>query len=212
MKSYPLAQAAARAGITERTFQHFYLKGVVHPTAETRTAPRGVPKQYSAGELAIAYIAGKLMQFGVTTTLLADLGDWLRSHTGGQFFREARAKKPIYVRLSIRPPDAWSGDFETARALTNGDERFVSITEPNQNDHKQHAELLILINLADVLSKTEEEVLLIYRDGGLKPSDAASILAEHSPPIHTTEEIEEIKATLAKLVAEGDAWPVADIS
>ncbi|RAI40062.1 hypothetical protein CH341_24585 [Rhodoplanes roseus] len=203
-----MTQAAARIRQSERTFRLFADKGIVLATPETRTSGRGRAKVYAATELAIGYIAGDLLRLGLTTPVLIGLADWLRSHTGGRFFKDAREGKPIYVRLAVNLPDGWSGDFKAAFRPQHRDELHVPVTEPNQTDPAVISDRLILVNLASVIQAVEEDAAARWQRANSRPSDLlAALKAGAERDWHTEAEIRELTDRMAALVAAGDRWP-----
>src|SRR3954463_9999333 len=87
--AWPLSQkqAAARAGMDESTFRRFADLGVILPTPETRRLGRGKAKSFSESETVIGLVVEKLMRRGLRATALASVADWLRSHTGGDYWQ-----------------------------------------------------------------------------------------------------------------------------
>jgi hypothetical protein len=94
---WPLSQkqAAARAGMEESTFRRFADLGAILATPETRRFGRGKAKSFSQVETVIAFIIDKLMRRGLRATALAGVADWLRSHSGGDFWQAAQRGEPV---------------------------------------------------------------------------------------------------------------------
>lgn len=208
---YGLTQAAARAGLDARGFRVLADKSVVLATPETRIAPRGKARMYSTDEIVIARIVGDLMKFGMTTTTLAGLADWIRSHSG-RFFNEAREGAPIYIRLNLTTPDNWSGDITKARNIDKPGQQAIEVYDPRYNDVL--ANRLLIINLESVIQDVEYDWLAWWK-GHTKPSELLKTIQESGREClkldyHTDKEVDAFLSQAEQAAATGDVWPVAD--
>jgi hypothetical protein len=213
--NWPLSQkqAAARAGMDESTFRRFADLGAILPTPETRRLGRGKAKSFSETETVIAFVVEKLMRRGLRATTLAGVADWLRSHTGGEFWSAAQRQEPVYLRFAIDPPEDWSADIEIARPRTNGSQELVlSVRHPGSAHPKERATDLTVLDLSDAMRQVAHNAIATYQLLG-KPSDVLAELKQRGNALlnslsgHTPEEIEEFLALARRCAAAGDKWP-----
>jgi hypothetical protein len=213
--NWPLSQkqAAARAKMDESTFRRFADLGVILPTPETRRFGRGKAKSFSENETVIGFVVEKLMRRGLRATALASVADWLRSHTGGDYWDAARRQKPVYLRFAIDPPEGWVADIEIARPRTNtSEELVVSVRYPGSTDPKARAADLMLLDLSDAMRRVAHNVIATYQMLS-KPSVILKELKQdrddflRSMAGHAPAEIEEFLALARRCAAAGDYWP-----
>ena len=135
--AWPLSQkqAAARAGMDESTFRRFADLGAILPTPQTRRFGRGKAKSFSQVETVIAFVIEKLMRRGLRATALAEVADWLRSHSGGEYWQAAQRGQPVYLRIMLDPPDGWAGGLRNCATKKRALERarnFGAVPEPTR--------------------------------------------------------------------------------
>jgi hypothetical protein len=213
--NWPLSQkpAAARAGMDESTFRRFADLGVILPTPETRRLGRGKAKNFSENETVIGFVVEKLMRRGLRATALASVADWLRSHTGGDFWQAAKRQEPVYLRFVIDPPEGWVADMEIARPKTNtSQELVISVRHPGGTDPKWRATDLMVFDLSDAMRRVAENTIATYKTL-VKPSGILKELKERrerflrSMAGHPPEEINDFLALARRCAAAGDKWP-----
>jgi hypothetical protein len=212
---WPLSQkqAAARAGMDESTFRRFADLGVILPTPETRRLGRGKAKSFSESETVIGLVVEKLMRRGLRATALASVADWLRSHTGGDYWQAAKRGEPVYLRFVIDPPEGWVADIEIARASTTASgELVISVRYPRSTDATARAPDLTMLDLSDAIRQVTHNTIATYKALG-KPSDILKELKERRAEFlrsfagHSPEDIEHFLALAQRCAAAGDKWP-----
>lgn len=187
---YGLTQAAARADLDTRAFRVLADKNVVLATPETRTAPRGKARFYNTNEIIIARIVGEMMKFGMTTTALSGMADWIREHSG-RFFKDARDGEPVFIRIRLSTPESWSGDFARVQNADVPGKQVVDAFDPK--DRGKLAYKLLLINLAETIEKVEFDWI-----GWIKTSVKPSLIVELlDEKMVTTDELHETFPGLA---------------
>lgn len=107
-REFPLAQAAARADMDERSFRLIADRRIILATPRTRTQGRGKQKFYSTDEILIASILAPLLKLGADTFSLGELADQLRGHMGSRSLKRARDGVGVYVRLQFSGDNQWS--------------------------------------------------------------------------------------------------------
>ncbi|WP_155804570.1 hypothetical protein [Magnetospirillum fulvum] len=150
-------EAANLASADERKFRQWVDRRMILPTAETRFYGRGKAKLFDTSEIAIARVLGKAARSGIDMVTQTQIADWLRSHSGGDFFQRAKRGEPVYVRLCVAETGEWSGDF--ALAHTHGKELKIPVTRPMGDEP---ADFMMIFNLNEVFQVvdalfTEEE-------------------------------------------------------
>jgi hypothetical protein len=205
-------QAAARAGMDESTFRRFADLGAILATPETRRLGRGKAKSFSQVETVIAFVIDKLMRRGLRATALAGVADWLRSHSGGEYWQAAQRGEPVYLRLVIDPPDGWVADFAIARPRDAAPKDFViSVQQSNDLDTKSRATDLTLLDLSDGIRRVGFNTIALYKvfykpSGFLKDyeerrAEVLDSLAGHSP-----EDVDQFLAFARQCATSGDEW------
>jgi hypothetical protein len=196
----------------ESTFRRFADLGVILPTPETRRFGRGKGKSFSESETVIAFVVEKLMRRGLRATALANVGDWLRSHTGGDYWNAAQRQEPVYLRFAIEPPEGWFADIEMARSKSaDSDELVLSVRQPGTGDRKARAADLTVLDLSHAIRQIEHNAIATYKLLG-KPSEILKELKERRSDFlnsmggHSAEEIEQFLALARRCAAAGDKW------
>jgi hypothetical protein len=203
---FPLAQAAHRAELDERTFRHLADRRIIFATPETRSTGRGKLKLYSEAEVFIAALLAPFVKLGASQHDLAHIADSLRSHVSELM----RSDETTYIKLMYRGPESWGWSIETARSPYNGaPATFVSATEPNGDGSL--ASELILIRVLPKLRGVRFDEIDAYRNRlGLSPSQLFKSLTEGGFPHrsgHTEAEWRALLNEAEEASKDGDEWP-----
>lgn len=220
MAEYPLAQAAARAGMDERSFRLLSDRRVVFATPRTRTLGRGKQKLYSTDEILIASILGPIIKLGASSFDLAAIADWLRKNSAGHEFSAAREHAaPVFIRLRFEGDENWGITMDTAmdpwsytrKEGEKGNHRlYLPATEPSGGDGL--AQEFFAIKLSDRIWRVEVDWIQFHRSQNT-PSQILS--AQENKPkfledmrrVHTDAEIDHFLQAAQEGAANGDKWP-----
>jgi hypothetical protein len=215
-KEYPLSQAAARAGMDQRSFRLLADRRIVLATPRTRTQGRGKQKLYSTDEVLIASILAPLVKLGADTFSLGELADWLRGNLGSREFEAARRGAPVYVRLRYSEADSWGAHLYEARSFTadaNKDDAsnfFLPATEPGSATTTWAREF-IAVKLDDRIRRVEWDFSTFFRANNT-PSQTVKYLSEPDAreawtKETTEEEFDALFEAAEQAMANGDKWP-----
>jgi hypothetical protein len=140
-REFPLAQAAARSDMDERSFRLIADRRIIFATPRTRTHGRGKQKLYSTDEILIASILAPLLKLGADTFSLGELADQVRGHLGSRIIKRARDGVSVYVRLQFTGGNQWNVEFAEAK------DRVIPVMAGD----------FIAIRLDDKVRRVEEE-------------------------------------------------------
>lgn len=140
-REFPLAQAAMRSDMDERSFRLIADRRIIFATPRTRTQGRGKQKFYSTDEILIASILAPLLKIGADTFSLGELADQLRGHLGSRMLKRAREGAGVYACLQFTGDDQWDVEFAEVK------ERIVPVMAGD----------FIAVRLDDKIRRVEEE-------------------------------------------------------
>lgn len=202
MKLYTASPAAARAGIEPRTLKLLVDRKLIE-VAEKKG--RGAAQFFSIDEIVIARVLGDLIALGMNTAEISGFAKWLREQTTEAIFADARAGKPVALKIAVRRAGFLDSILEFAEIV--GDQPCVTLLEPNSKT--EQAERLIVFNLPLVIAVAQKDMREFVRQS-FKPSFVVTPVHRENVlrmlATHNDDEINEFFDLAARCASSGDVW------